>query len=200
MRREHILQQGGSILPAGYTQLEYIESTGTQWIEIPNYYPSTSSTVTGKFKRTSGNYTVVFQCGKDSSRIMMLPSNDTKIDYCFGSGYKSVNVQSGDNSAGVWYEFEMDYQYYKVNGHSYNIQGTANIIPYINLHLFSTFFGDNDFNVRPNALAYISFEDPKSHDVGLYAALRNQDSKPGLYDIVNDVFYTNNGTGEFLYA
>lgn len=199
MRREHILQQGGSILPAGYTQLEYIESTGTQWIEIPNYYPSTSSVVRGKFRKSS-DITAIFQCGKDSSRIMLYPISNTRIDYCYGSGYKSLTVRSGDDNINEWYEFEMNYRQYKVNGYTYNIQGTANITPYINLHLFSTFFGDNDFNVKPNALAYISFEDPKSHDVGLYAALRNQDSKPGLYDIVNDVFYTNNGTGEFLYA
>ena len=29
--------------------------------------------------------------------------------------------------------------------------------------------------------------------------IRKQDNKPGLYDIVNNVFYTNQGTGEFLY-
>lgn len=31
-------------------------------------------------------------------------------------------------------------------------------------------------------------------------ALRVSDSKPGLYDTVNSVFYTNAGSGEFLYA
>ena len=31
-------------------------------------------------------------------------------------------------------------------------------------------------------------------------ALRMADSKPGLYDIINNQFYTNAGTGEFLYA
>ena len=29
---------------------------------------------------------------------------------------------------------------------------------------------------------------------------RNSDNKVGLYDIVNNVFYTNQGTGEFLYG
>ena len=33
-----------------------------------------------------------------------------------------------------------------------------------------------------------------------YPALRLQDSKPGLYDLVGNIFYTNQGTGEFLYA
>ena len=31
-------------------------------------------------------------------------------------------------------------------------------------------------------------------------ALRTADSKPGLLDKVNNVFYINAGTGEFLYA
>lgn len=30
--------------------------------------------------------------------------------------------------------------------------------------------------------------------------LRNSDSKPGMYDLVNDVFYTNAGSGEFTYG
>ena len=30
--------------------------------------------------------------------------------------------------------------------------------------------------------------------------VRKSDGKPGLYDIVNGVFYTNSGTGEFLYG
>jgi len=29
---------------------------------------------------------------------------------------------------------------------------------------------------------------------------REQDNKPGLYDTTDNVFYTNAGTGEFLYA
>ena len=31
-----------------------------------------------------------------------------------------------------------------------------------------------------------------------YPVYRKSDSKPGMYDIVNGVFYTNQGTGEFL--
>ena len=33
---------------------------------------------------------------------------------------------------------------------------------------------------------------------GLYPVYRKSDSKPGMYDIVNNVFYTNQGSGEFL--
>lgn len=197
MRREN-KQQGGGVLPPGYTQLEYIESTGTQWIEIPNYYPSTSSTVSGRFKKST-DLTSIFQAGKDSNRIMLLPVNSTRIDYCYGSGYKTLNVQPGDCNVGMWYDFEMDYQHLKINGNTYNIQGAANTIPYICLHLFSFDFG-GEVNVKPNALAELVVQDPLSHDIHLIPALRGQDSKPGLYDIVNNTFYANAGTGEFLYA
>lgn len=30
--------------------------------------------------------------------------------------------------------------------------------------------------------------------------VRNSDDKPGMYDLVNDVFYTNQGTGEFTWG
>lgn len=186
------------MLPSGYTQLEYIESTGTQWIEIPNYYPSTSSTISGRFKKST-DLTSIFQAGKDSNRIMLLPVNSTRIDYCYGSGYKTLNVQSGDCNVGTWYDFEMDYQHLKINGNTYNIQGVANITPYICLHLFSNNFGSG-VTVRPNALAELVVQDPLSHDIHLISALRDQDGKPGVYDIINNVFLTNQGTGEFLYA
>lgn len=197
MRREN-KQQDGGVLPSGYIQLEYIESTGTQWIEIPNYYPSSSSTVSGRFKKST-DLTSIFQSGKDSTRIMLFPFNSTRIDYCYGSGYKTLNIQPGDCNIGTWYDFEMDYQHLQINGNTYNIQGVANIIPYISLHLFSNDFGSG-VTVRPNALAELVIQDPLSHDIHLISALRTADSKPGLYDTVNNVFYTNAGTGEFLYA
>ena len=34
----------------------------------------------------------------------------------------------------------------------------------------------------------------------LVPVLRNSDNKPGMYDLINEVFYTNQGTGEFTYA
>jgi len=34
----------------------------------------------------------------------------------------------------------------------------------------------------------------------LIPMLRNSDNKPGMYDLVNDVFYTNAGTGEFTWG
>ena len=32
----------------------------------------------------------------------------------------------------------------------------------------------------------------------MYPVYRKADSKPGMYDIVNGVFYANQGTGEFI--
>lgn len=34
----------------------------------------------------------------------------------------------------------------------------------------------------------------------LIPVVRNSDDKPGMYDLVNDVFYTNQGTGEFTWG
>lgn len=37
-----------------------------------------------------------------------------------------------------------------------------------------------------------------SGDFNLIPVYRKSDSKPGLYDTVNDIFYTNQGSGEFV--
>ncbi|MCR4964873.1 MAG: hypothetical protein K6A41_04375 [Bacteroidales bacterium] len=197
--RRHIMQTGGGgPLPEGYTQLSYIESTGTQYLVISGYYPSTSSTVTGRYKLTTAPLSVIFQSGKDSNRVMLCPVNSTRIDYCFGSGYKTLNVGSGYSDLGTWYDFTMTCNSLTINGHDFSITGTANVTPAIELHLFAANFGTGDLTVRPNALAHIAFSNP-SRSIDLYPALRDSDSKPGMYDIVNDVFYTNAGTGEFVY-
>ena len=48
-----------TILPAGYTELSYIESTGTQWIDI-GYKPndSTETQVIGQYTELSSNVTI----------------------------------------------------------------------------------------------------------------------------------------------
>lgn len=197
MRREN-KKQGGGILPPGYTQLLYIESTGTQWIKIPDYYPSTSSIIKGTFRKEI-DLTSIFQAGKDSRRIMMLPVRDNRIDYCYGTGYKSLTIQQGDCSKSTVYDFEITYNKLTINGHTYTIEGTPGIVPDICLHLFSNYFNP-EFTIRPNAIYGLTIDDPLSRKINLVPALRLYDSKTGLYDAESNMFYTNNGTGEFLYA
>lgn len=67
-RRLLMLQQEQEGLPSGYTQLEYLQSTGTQWINT-EYILQSSDTVELKaeyVKKGSLNYTSAYLCGCDT--------------------------------------------------------------------------------------------------------------------------------------
>lgn len=67
-RRLLMLQQEQEGLPSGYTQLEYLQSTGTQWINT-EYILQSSDTVELKaeyVKKGSLNYTNAYLCGCDT--------------------------------------------------------------------------------------------------------------------------------------
>ena len=66
-RRLLMLQQKKEGLPDGYTQLEYLQSDGTQWINT-EYILQSSDTVELKaeyVRRGSLNYTTAYLCGSD---------------------------------------------------------------------------------------------------------------------------------------
>lgn len=68
-RRLLMLQQEQEGLPNGYTQLEYLQSTGTQWINT-EYILQSSDTVEVKaeyVKRGSLKYTTAYLCGCDKA-------------------------------------------------------------------------------------------------------------------------------------
>lgn len=67
-RRLLILQRKQEELPDGYTQLEYLQSDGTQWINT-EYILQSSDTVELKaeyIQKGSLNYTTAYLCGSDT--------------------------------------------------------------------------------------------------------------------------------------
>ena len=91
-RRLLILQRKQEGLPDGYTQLEYLQSNGTQWINT-EYILQSSDTVELKaeyVRRGSLNYTVGYFCGCDETYNKGFNvAEDTKISG-LSSGIRDV--------------------------------------------------------------------------------------------------------------
>lgn len=198
MRREDITIQQ-SPLPSGYRQLEYIESTGTQRISIPNYYPSTSSVVSATVMYKNNDTDVIFQTGTGNQRFMLIKTNVSgRYDYVAGNGYKQCpGIAVGDWEKDKWQYINFTFNELVINGNTYTINGQANVIPNVyDFNIFAQNWGGYGYYIfRLKGFNVLS----QQEDINLIPALRLADSKPGLYDIVNNVFYTNAGTGEFLY-
>lgn len=210
MRRETLSDE--IILPAGYTRLEYIKSTGTQYI-------NTNATVgTGKYE-----ISIDFYVDSYTSGSVPFGAGSPNDSQWIGNPYFNSNnlfeLYIGNRTyfgRGLFSAGEMSHidLYVDVNNNTfdYTFTQTSN-----ESHLKSTLgFGGSIYQNTLILFAFhrgtsvTSYTKMRCYDCKItlndvlsrhfIPALRDFDSKPGLYDIVNDVFYTNAGSGEFQYG
>lgn len=181
-------------LPSGYRELSYIKSSGTQYID------------TG-FKPNQ-NTRLVLHCN-------IINSGDTM--FVFGSrvAYQNtafaLHIEGGiikDHYANTvlastirdngQHTIDKNKNVTTIDGTSYTHE-TATFQSSYNLQLFSL----NQSGSIESRRVSMSIYSCKIYDNGtlirdFVPAKRTSDSVVGLYDVVNDVFYTNDGTGTFI--
>lgn len=199
--------EGGEILPSAYKRVEYIESTGTQWIDtgiIPNETTEFELMVYSNNEfNTSSGFRNIF--GSNNS------SNGNMLSYQL-STYGTYSASTGGG------QFQNNKT--KVSGLGMSKQ-TIMIISYHN----KVFYGGNNITKNVNAAAYTGATSiylfsnhpsngatPKGGNHRIYyfklynqgsvvrdfiPCYRKRDDEIGLYDLVEGVFYTNKGTGLF---
>ena len=200
-------------LPTGYTQLEYIESTGTQWIDL------------GQRIGSSENITARFAYTDSSSRAEWFGARDG-TDWRspkFAFSYPSADplqfmVYSTSNN-------NLQAQYYTaqqpcVIGTIYTLHWYGNPLKVPTLSPEITFgnsgITQSNYLYTPNRNAYLFTSHPSNIDspsssrkmriyefqvqgkLNLIPARRNSDGEIGMYDTVTNTFFTNSGTGTFL--
>ena len=189
-------------VPTGYTFVEYIQSTGTQYIntgvtpnygygsntnyeiELSNDDPSVSKYLFGSRVAYQNAWLVVnyttesgntgYSIGFETSRWQ---SNLT------GSGKHKIKLTNGDCNIDNTYSYT-----FVKNSFSSNLP----------LYLFA---GNNNGSVfQPAFMKLYSCKLYRNNSLihDFKPAIRNSDSEVGLYDSVTDTFYTNSGTGTFI--
>lgn len=191
-------------LPDGYTQLEYIESTGTQYIDTGVTTPASNSTVT-KFEAN-----VAYVSSAANQRNFIAGYKDyTHGHYCefrndkFGFSNGSIGYYSPTLTAETPYDVTM-----QING-SNNVQLGINIGGTDYTKSFTQYQGDTmgQFVLFMLDSSYIS------KGLRMYSAKltingtlvrnmipvrNNATGKYGMYDTVSGQFFTNQGTGDFV--
>ena len=203
------------LLPADYQQVEYIEATGTQYINAntPGLNGDTLKIEMDymSLKQSGESYNVLFGVKKDNNPfygayVSILSA--LTIAYVFGGGDSSLQPEQGSGNA---------------------ISGTN--IAYGNRNIYAlsrnsfTVKGDNDYSYVPGTNAFpstiaslylmarnnISGVSGDAHGRCYSAKIwsgdnltrdfvpcyRKSDSVVGLYDLVSGSFFTNAGTGAF---
>lgn len=192
-----------NILPSEYTALEYIEGTGTQYINTEYAYNSTVSTYKieceWEFTGLNSSYQAPYGAYKaeanNTFRIIRYNSNTALAAYS--------NTKAG---GGVCHTLSQSiYQHFTtvhtINTVSYNeieysfSPGTAGTAT--SGVTFYVMAQAADSCVAKIKLWYFRLSESDELKVWLVPAKRNSDNVIGMYDLVRKSFYVNNGTGTF---
>ena len=199
-------------LPAEYTRLEYIQSTGTQYID------------TGVILNSEATITTVGQnlqdvgasSGPYSFRgFMGAPSNVPRWGWSVYNGRWLAELNTTMSTGAPYdknkhtfvntcYYDSRDVLVYDslVDGVKiYNWQNVTNVAAYTSNTLSAYLFARNNNNTAGNFLSCRIFSYEIVQDgvkvLNLVPCRRNSDSELGMYDLVSGQFLTNQGTGDF---
>lgn len=199
-----------SRLPSAFQEVEYIESSETQWVDI-QYLPNSTTELYIKYTRMPNSlsaFTDLFGCEKNTiaytvagrfvqynnyqEYIRILSSSANFIVANHNSNTKYAELFIDNNNATL---IDTD-----VNNVQYTYTTTytpeASSLD-ISMYLFAR--NQNGTAYRP---AKIRLYSCKIYDNNVLVrdfvpCYRKADNEIGLYDLVNGVFYTNAGTGTF---
>ena len=180
-------------LPSGYRQLEYIQSTGTQYIDtgfqannntrvvVDAQFVSNSSPQTlfgGRTGASSKTYTLMLTDGTFRSDYNGSYSQTWSVDllgrYTFDKNKETTTID-GTSQAYTNAAFQCDY-----NLILFALNNAGTIQWQASMKLYSCQIYDNGTLIRD------------------YVPCKNSSDEPGLYDLVNQQFYSNAGTGTFV--
>lgn len=189
-------------VPDEYRKVEYLESSdGTSYIDT-SLIPTATMKAQIKFQlnTTHRNRAGVFGSFPTGRARFQIFGSDDNMTFGIGNGYNGNNSRDSLSNSphiavldGKNLAVSLDgVQQLATTGAYSNPAGVCSIYifasnqntPYLdNSKIWYTLIWDNDILIR--------------HFIPV---VRNSDDKPGMYDLVNDVFYTNVGTGEFTWG
>lgn len=192
--------QSTSPLPDGYTQLEYIQSSGTQYIDTgvkPNQdtrvlaevsgFPNTkySQAVFGSRKSTTSSDSFTFLSAED---IQSYRSDYASNRATVGSSISYNDVFTIDKDGNV---LVLNHEHVVTNP-------TATFTSVHNLFLFAcNTNGSSSLITTGTSIYYCKIYDDSTL-IRNYIPCKNPSNVVGLYDTVNGQFYANAGSGTFV--
>lgn len=197
------MKMGGSRLPKGYTELAYIQSSGTQYINL-GLVGKTGMKFVGKFMALkssdlSNSYTFLAALGPSALRYYPLAFDSGK----FGYGYRSFYTSTTTAAVNVEYEFEAEFfsgaQKLTINGSVVKSSSNTSDIATstYNLYLFAMNNANSPYTPGSYRVYGLSIYDNGTLVRDLVPCVSDADGV-GLFDLVNNQFYGNAGSGSFV--
>ena len=184
-------------LPAGYTELQYIESTGTQYIDTGIYANNTIEVET-KFKLPAkDSQTRILFCGRDGVQNAAIDLRRYKegdrviISASFGA--TAIQVSSNDTDA---HTYSIHSNEWKLDNMSIGSLPTAAFRSDYTIWLFACNQPSPQFRYA-TIIYHMKIWDDNSL-VRNFIPAKNSDNVVGMYDLVSGRFFTTpDGTGTF---
>ena len=190
------------VLPTGYTRYKYLESTGTQYID------------TGLYTKDGHEYYITYVCAYGTINVF---GNNLSTgcgayiqSYAEDSAYYrfgSTNYASTRTCLNRAFARELLlsksglYAYDRFLGeyHQLTTISSTTVTEDSSIHniLFGRTTGANARQLGASKIYHFKCTENGVAVRDMYPAMRNLDGVLGMYDIANDVFYTNAGTGTF---
>lgn len=191
-----------TLLPSQYQQVEYIEATGEQYLEL-DYIASSITTAKGSYQLMDIDTGLMLF----GSRIN---SNSGGLNYALnwggGKPYKYYNsFNRSASSCLTEKEIDLKKHTFEKNKNKLYIDGellhTTTYTEFTTPHKMIIFGCNTNGNIGYKSKAKIfnlQFYDEDVLMVDLIPCYRKSDNEIGMYDLVTGTFYPNKGTGTFL--
>lgn len=203
MDRRRMLQQEQEELPEGYTKLNYLQSTGTQYINTGYIYgPNSDFSTKMYFNNAIGQL-----CGAvdDNSRIALATDNQRTLYFArfignFGApSFTSANYLYKLSTHGATLEAE-----YTKNGYEYTstIDNSAHDFDGTSIPFYLFGRNQNGFAKLPSGtlnIRFFSFFENGSTVMNLIPCL-DSNGTPCMFDTIKRKTFYNAGTGDFLWG
>lgn len=200
---------GGSVLPSAYQQVEYIEATGTQYIDT-GLLPTENNVAEIDFELTgyvNSSYIAIVSASTHMYLVHLAHSSGSNIHFVpcwntYSAGDRfvplSLNARckatcfSGNAGTIIGMAVSTDGKMTSASG------GNQTYTPTNNYFIFARNNGGGAVSYQAKAKLYgLTLYTNGVKQREFYPCYRKSDDEIGLYDVVNDVFYTNSGTGTF---
>ena len=204
--KKYLIYSDGNIeikqsrLPLGYKELEYIESTGTQYIDTNvlgknNILVDSNLSIEGY---TSYDTLIGAIDSSGSKRIYAMIGYNEKLALGINDQYYVENKLSNNQKNHLIYIFQNNNSKIILNGEDI-IQDTTQIIPTLDrtFYMFA-----NHWQSGIGGYSKIKLYDLKIFDdydlICDFIPCKNQQGEIGMFDTISCTFFENKGTGDFI--
>ena len=186
-------------LPSEFQEVEYIESTGTQYIDTGITLDSNSIGEIDFQITESGSYNIFgSRSSATENSFQAISSNRDGLLAADFQNYQINRLSEAPNfSRNI---IKISNKYIEINDNKQIVQNYTEFETPYNSYIFNV-SGNPAAGFNPAKMRLFSFKIWKNNNLVRYfiPCYQKLDKKPGLYDVVNDIFYTNQGTGDFKF-